>query len=416
MQRSITKQVLFILSLTLAFVLATGISNVKAQERGIAFFQDWDWDWEEDWGGRRSVFDARYNRVEGLYTGVRLRKEYWQQRYPTRPFLYGLCGYSFSAKEFQFQLGLEKGFFDAYRLAFGGEYHRIIDTPDRWIIPDLENSLAAFLLKEDFQDFYLREGSSGYISQNFTRNFTLSVAYHYESFDSLKRNTKWALFGGKKQFRENPPMSAGEMRSVVGSLVIDSRNSIKTPTRGWYIQVEGEHAGDALGGNFEFDRLLVDLRRYQPLWFNEGIDCRLRVGTSSGDLPWQKRYHLGGLSTLRGFPYKAFPNGPMSPGGNRMILAQLEYRMGAQDLPDELGLGIFDYFNIILFADVGWVDIADRSTSLFKGFENLSWSTLKSDAGIALTNRGGDVRFEIARRTDTGYKPFTFCFRINRPF
>ena len=34
----------------------------------------------------------------------------------------------------------------------------------------------------------------------------------------------------------------------------------------------------------------------------------------------------------------------MTIGGNRMVLGQFEYRLGMQDLPDELGLGIFDNF------------------------------------------------------------------------
>ncbi len=411
MKREVVKQILFLVFFALMLVLVMGIiiyTNVRAQ----------GWGWEEDFGrGKRSSFDVRYNRVEGLYTGVRIGKEYWRQRHPSRPFLYGFSGYSFSAKEFQYQAGIEKGFlFGEYRLAFGGESHRMVDTPDRWIIPDGENSLAAFLLKEDFQDFFLREGSSGYIVQSFTRVFSMSMAYHYDVFDSLEKNTNWSFFGGKKHFRENPAMSSGVIRSEVVRLVVDSRNSVKKTTKGWYIQIEGEHAGNELKGDFNFDRLLADVRRYQPLGFGTGVDFRIRVGTSHGRLPWQRSYHLGGLSTLRAFPYKAFPHGFMKPGGNRMVLAQLEYRMGSQDLPDELAMGILDHFNLILFADVGWVGNAGIGHGFFEGFEGLSLSNMKSDVGIALANRSGSMRFQIARRTDTGKKPFVFSFRISRPF
>ena len=99
-----------------------------------------------------------------------------------------------------------------------------------------------------------------------------------------------------------------------------------------------------------------------------------------------------------------------------MVLAQLEYRMGNQDLPDELDMGILDYFNLILFADVGWVGNGGIGSGLFEGFEGLSLVNMKSDVGIALANRSGSVRFQIARRTDTSKKPFVFSFRINRPF
>lgn len=425
MQRVIVKQIFFLLFLAMMLVLIMGIifyTNVRAQGIALSFDPDWDWDWDwdDDRVGNRTSLDLRYNRVEGLHIGGRVKKEYWRRRHPRSPFLYGFAGYSFKAKDFQYQIGLEKGFFEDYRLAFGGEYHRMIDTPDRWIIPSSENSLAAFLLKEDFHDFYLREGGSGYIIQNFARNSTLSLTYHYDTLDSLSKNTNWSLFGGKKRFRENPNMNIGEnrseIRSVVGRIVFDTRNSVKRTTRGWYVQAEWEHAGNGMGGDFDFDRILVDFRRYQPLGFGEGLDFRCRVGTSHGQLPWHRSYHLGGLGTLRGFPYKFLPNGWDNPGGNRMVLAQLEYRMGSQDLPDELDWGILELFNLILFVDVGWVENVGVEQQFYEGFEDLTWSGLKSDVGLALANRSGNMRIQIARRTDTGEKPFTFTFRINRPF
>ena len=423
MQRVILKQVLFLVLLAISLVMVMGIvicTNAQAQGLKMDFWQDWDWDedWDEDWGGgSRLVPDIRYNRVEGVFLGMRVKEDYWRRRHPRRPFVYGSLGYAFKSKEFQYKIGVEKGFMDEYRLAFGGEYHRLVDTSDRWLLPDMENSLAAFFLKEDFHDFYLSEGGSFYVSQNFTRDITLKAAYHFDSIDSLEKETDWALFGGKKKFRDNPPMYEGEIQSIVGKLVIDTRNSEKRTTRGWYVQVEGEYGGGDLGGDFEFDRMVIDVRRYQPLGFGEGLDFRLRVGAAKGDtLPWQRSFHLGGISTLRGFGYKAYPNGPMEPGGNRMILAQLEYRMGPQDLPDELDWGLLEHFNLILFIDAGWVGFADSDAGLFNGFDGLTWSDFKSDVGVALANRSGNIRFQLARRTDTSEKPWAFMFRIHRPF
>ena len=380
---------------------------------------EWDENWDDVWdesGGKRISFHVRYNRVEGSYSGIRVEKDYWIQRYPNRPFLYGLAGYGLKAKKFEYQIGLEMGFFNDYRFAFGGEYHQVIDTPDRWIISDTENSLAAFFLQEDFHDFFMKEGGSGYITQNLTRTFVFSAGYHAEQFDSLKKNTEWSLFGGKKRFPENPSMDSGELRSFMGGFVMDSRNSISQTTGGWYIQAEYEHAGEDIKSDFHFDRLMVDIRRYQSLGYFNGLDLRLRIGSSKGNLPWQKSFHLGGLSTLRGFPYKVFPEGRMHSGGNRMILAQAEYRMGSQDLPDEMGLWILEELNIILFVDAGWVGYADEDSPVYRGFKHLLWSSFKSDVGIALTNQEGNLRFEIARRTDTSHKPFVFLFRISRSF
>ena len=73
-------------------------------------------------------------------------------------------------------------------------------------------------------------------------------------------------------------------------------------------------------------------------------------------------------------------------------------------------------FNVIVFTDVGWVGNAGSETNLFDGFDGLSVSSIKNDIGIALANRDGSVRLEIARRTDTGRKPFNILFRINKAF
>lgn len=420
MQRTVAKQVLFLILLAGMLMLVFGallVTNVHAQDSRSRSRYGGEWDWDDDWSDNRRVdYDIRYNRVEGLYAGIRLRKEYWQRRYPQRPFIFGRVGYTFSAKEIQYQLGLENGFFDDFRFAVGGEYHRLFDTSDRWIIPDTENSLAAFLIKQDYHDFYLREGWSGYVSQRVIDWITLTATYHDDKVDSLEKNTNWALFGGKRDFRDNPPMDAGHMRSGVARLVVDTRNSKTRTTRGWYAEVEYETAKDEFGSDFVFDRLLADVRRYQPLGFGSGVDIRVRAGTSHGILPWHKSFHLGGISTLRGYGYKAFPNGSQQPGGNRMVLAQIEYRIGEANIPDELGLGLFDMFNFIVFADAGWAWNAGPDDNLFEGFKSLKIGSLKTDVGIALANRSGSVRFEIARRTDRGKKPFTFYFRINRPF
>jgi outer membrane protein assembly factor BamA len=434
MQRLVLKQALFLaflagaLFLLLGFVIVYNARSEPAPAHSVGLAWERfdiivDYEDEEETVNRRlnrtrnrTDGEVRYNRVEGLYLGMKVRKDTYRSRMRTRPLLFGGWGYAFKAKEFQYQIGLEKGFFDSYRLAFGAEHHRRIDTPDRWIVPDEENSLAAFFLCEDFHDFYKSEGWTAWISQDFARIGEVSIVYQLDQADSVAKNTNWSLFGGKKRFRANPAMDAGEFRSIGFRAVLDTRNSTKRTTHGWYIQAEGERAGRGLGGQFEYDRILVDARRYQPLGFGEGIDIRLRFGTSHGLLPWQKSFHLGGLSSLRGFEYKAFPYGWVSRGGNRMVLAQVEYRMGSENLPDGIDFGLLEHFNLILFNDAGWVENAGPDAWFADGFDGLSLHTLKHDVGIALANRSGSVRFEIARRTDTGHKPYTLSFRINRPF
>ncbi len=421
MQKS-TKQLLFFFLLALALFFLMGIlftSNALAQGLKNDFDDDWEWedDWEDDWNGQgRVAFDARYNRVEAPYIGLRLKRDVWYKYHPYQPFLYGLAGYAFAAKEFEYQAGLEKGFFEEYRLALGAEYHRIIDTPDRWIISDLENSLAALLIREDFHDYFMNEGFSAYISQNVTRAFKVMVSYYSETHDSLEKCANWSVFGGDKRFPENPPMDEGLIRSLSGSLVLDTRNSRRNTTRGWYIQAELEFAGNDIGGDFGYERMLVDIRRYQKIWLGESVNIRLRLGSASGDVPWQRSFHLGGVSTLTGYRFKELPDGRFNPGGNRMFLSQIEYRFGGNDFAGSVDLGFLEHFNLILFFEAGWVQNVDADWGVLKGFGEMNWADIKSDLGVALANRSGSVRVQVAKRLDTGYKPYAFSFRISRPF
>jgi outer membrane protein assembly factor BamA len=433
MKRNDLRQVLFLVFLALVLVFILGfwvVTSAKAETKPEGFFQnrlswtsaDSEDDFEDEFPSRRMRRrdrwepEVRYNRVEGVYLGMKLNRDGGRRWRPSRPTMYGFVGNAFAAGELQYQVGLDKGFFDEFRLGFGGEYHRRITTPDLWIMPAEENSAAAFLIKEDFHDFYFTEGWSGSVSQNFTPALKLSAAYQTDEYRHEDRHARWSLFGGKKVFRENPLMDEGTNNSVSGRLVIDTRNSVRRTSRGWYIQIEGERAGDAFGGDFEYDRYVADLRRFQPLGYGEGLDLRLRVGTGQGRMPWQKSYYLGGVSTLRGFRYKAFPNGWEQPGANRMVLAQLEYRLGRDELPDMMDMGLLDNFNLILFTDAGWVANVDTTLGPTEGFKDLSIGHLKNDVGIALANHDGNVRFEVARRTDTSDKPYTFWFRISRPF
>jgi len=418
MKRVHTKQILFLVFATIALVLVMGIFFIPKAEAQTFFgnqWQDSNWNWDDDWDrSERNSPLFRYNRVEGFFAGYRMNRDYWRERRPVSPIIFGHAGYAFSAKELEYQIGLEQGFNSRSRFAIGGEHHRLIVSADNWIISESENSLAAVLIKEDFRDYFFKEGGSLYFTQQIFQSLTITGGYYFDRWDSVERNATWSIFGKNKKFRDNPGMDTGVINSLKGQLVLDTRGHSRHTMKGWYAALDYEHSGDDLGGDFTFDRLLADFRRYQPLGFDLGIDLRLRVGSSRGILPYQKSYHLGGISTLRGFRYKELGGGFRNAGGNRMILAQIEYQLGESNLPEFLDLGLFDLFNITIFADAGWVGRAGENADLLEGFANLEWSDFKSDAGIAFIS--GNVRFEIARRLDTGYKPFRFYFRLNRPF
>ena len=161
----------------------------------------------------------------------------------------------------------------------------------------------------------------------------------------------------------------------------------------------------------DFDRFIVDLRRYQPISYGENLDFRLRAGTCRGVLPTQLMFDLGGISTLRGYKFKEFQD------EKRMILGNIEYRIYGKRNPLN---NIFDSndFNLILFADAGyvWSNPDTLNTKAEDGFENIDWSDLKTSIGFAISNEEGNVRLCFAKRLDENDKPIVVTFRINRPF
>lgn len=361
----------------------------------------------------------RYNRVEGLFLGLKLPINYWRQKTHYNLALYGHFGYGFSNKEIRYRLGLERWFFDDLRFTLGAQMYDLTESQDDWLIPGLENSLAALFLKEDFQDFYCREGYSVYAKQNFTSALQVSAEYRIDRFYDMTCNTQWALFGGHKQFKSNPGVDPiRELKSVAAKVEIDTRNSRRHPSQGWYILFEGQFAGPRLENQeilaatkdvINFDRYILDIRRYQPLGYGENLDIRLRGGSARGILPRQFQFDMGGLSSLRGYDYKFFQN------KDRMVLANIEYRIHGRRTSFH-DIWWFEHFNLILFADAGLAWNSENKTSYQEGFRDLTWSALKTDIGLAITNFDGDVRLNIAKRTDISGQPVVVTFRLNRAF
>ena len=359
----------------------------------------------------------RYNRVEGLFVGAQLNRARWY-RLDYNVALWGHGGYGFSSKAWRYQLGLERLLRIERNVFFalGGEVHDLTETQDDWIIPTSENSLAAFLIKEDFRDYYRRQGYSAYLEQNLGSKLILHAEYRDDELFNVpaepaeRTATNWSLFGGRKVFRPNPLIDEGRYRGALGRLVLDTRDDETVPDEGWYVQAQAEFYGGKVSSDYEFDRFILDVRRYQPLGYGENLDIRLRAGTSRAALPTQFLFDLGGISTLRGRRFKAFT-------GNRMVLANLEYRIRADSrIFSDFPLDLFGGMNLILFVDAGRAWFCDRPDRFDRGFRDLKWSDLKTDVGIAITDRHGKVRLNVARATDSGSAPLVVTFRLNRPF
>ncbi|HPG41727.1 MAG TPA: BamA/TamA family outer membrane protein [bacterium] len=388
---------------------------------------------------------ASYNRVDGFTVGLQFPGAGWWERNHHQFAILGKGGYSFASKKSQYQIGLEKWLFIDSRFALGVEYHDMTDTEDRWLLSEMENSLAAGLVKEDFYDFYNRKGYSAYFSQYINRYLFIKAEYRDDDFSNLVNTTEWAVFGKNKEFRANPgalPQGLVDqqlaevtvpgveiepylnLKSVAGTVQFDTRDRDKNPGQGWLIEAFGERVGMDEECDMQFERYILDIRRYQPLGWDENLNIRLRGGTARGDMPPMYWFDLGGISTLHGYKYKEFT-------GDRMVLANIEYRLGTSS-SDWFFL---DDFDVVLFMDSGYAWFSDVETpervnawsqeepetdpldnDPKDSFESLTWKSMKTNFGVALASSDDDFRINFARRTDIGGKDFIVTFRLQRAF
>jgi len=383
-------------------------------------FLHFDYNFDVPWQVEITTIDKfiiRYNRVESIFIGIgRDKKFYWDGDRLWSA--YGSIGWGFKSHAWRGNLGLSRQFARVTKkgcsmLEVGIEGYSLTDSKDQWIISTIENTLSSFLMHEDFRDYYEREGATIHISHyinNEDFKSELKLAYVADTYDSLQKNVDWALFGGRKKFRENPAIEAGRMRSLLLFGGLNTITRSRSGIEGWSIFASVEFSKRNWGGEFEFDQYIMDIRRFQPIDKYSNLNARMYIGTGCGKLPRQKIYELGGLGTLNAYPFKY-------ELGNRMILFNMELLLKGQILDDLdfFPLKVFNYANLLLISDAGFVRNVPTSRSALDGFNNIQWKEFKHDFGIALASRNGSARIGICWRTDKS-ESVKLLLRINRPF
>lgn len=392
-------------------VLAVGGRVEKHSDAGVygEIQSTGDWrrhknDGRDDEYNDRNIVDlhgaGQYNRVDGvmLEAGLTFRSEE-----EFMPEFFVDYGYGFWSKRSKYRLGLKHQLFDYNQLSFGGQVYRQTKTEDEWRCGSGENTIYALLAREDFRDYYEGEGGSIFIEQSLTYDHTFRVDYTIESLDYLPANPNlWSLFGGDKKFRSNfssltdslrdahlPDYEQDEAVLKLSYIFDTSADRFGDLMRkGWYAAVVYEHSSEGLGSDFDYDRLLLELRRYQPLTYRQNLNLRLLYGSATGNLPLHKFYYLGGIRTLRAFDIKEFY-------GSRMAMANLEYVL---DFPrTDIGIAI-----LLDIGKTGWCS------------DFLSEGDWLADVGVGFSV--GDLRAELTRPINGDTDKIQFSILMGRSF
>ena len=343
------------------------------------------WRWRRGERDISAVGMFYYNRVDGAapYLGAK-----FTDTDSLLPEVKAYGGYGFASKRWRYFIGIEKSFFLKRPLTVGGSYYKKLASPDDWLISESKNSAFALLATEDYKDYYEAEG--GYLFARFTPyqfvNFELGLqAEEYKWLDA-HRNL-WSLFGGSKIFPLNYSGVAGIDRpalkdtldgrrlvSLVGHIRLDTGDEDDIfGSSYWKGILEMEWGPERWNSNFDFVRYLTRISRYQAINENTGFLLTATYGGSGKDLPYFKKFFIGGLGTLHGYYHKEYP-------GTEFWLGDIDYRIR---LPHSEVSGW-------LYYNVG--QVADNPAKL-------SDAEIKQSLGFGLSF-SDELRVSLARRLD----------------
>lgn len=332
-----------------------------------------------------------YNRVDGFNLGARARATLFDRVSFDHAEAYAQGAYGFSSHKLRYALGALKPFGPDRQFVVGYEYHDLTDNDDafrRRTVEDLPGSRIYFSI---FEDYYRRRGHQAYAFARLTSRFQIGSLWRSDDYRTLPVTADdQILFSNHRT--PNRLVEEGRMRSILGvarwtwksdlfrnwadereSLLV--RNPYGTPfLREQQARVEAsvEVATPGLGGDFDFRRFIGHARAVKDFSPRQALMLRGLVGVGSGEVPPQRRFYLGGLSTLRGYARDQF-------SGDHMALTTAEYWLYPRS----------PWPGLVFFYDGG--------TAWDRGQPRPGW---KSDVGAGLDWPGGGRGYV---RVDVGF-------------
>jgi len=341
-----------------------------------------------------------YNRVDRLALGL------GYQLHPSDPMAprFGArWGYSFGREHSMYGVQLEQPLLRDGWLSLGGSMSRWTAHPDLQQTSDLENSLDLLFGRNDNRDYFEKEGFGAYLASRLGDVTTASVHMRNDEYRSLEaKGGITSIFWNSRELRANPAIDDGQAHTFSVRLERLSRRVVR-PRAGFYHHLAYERSGGpTLKGDFDYGRLLGDVRGVMRLSPATTLALRMVGGsTLDGALPLQRAFTLGGFDGLRAHP-------TASRSGDQVALGQLEYDIDMwRLLPHDLLDG---GLQLIAFLDAGqaW---SNPSHAWDLGAQHVA-----VDGGFGLATEDGQFRLYFAHDLQQPDAPFIVSGRIERPF
>lgn len=341
---------------------------------------------------------ADYNRVDLLRIGFAGEL---QDPSTMSPRLGGRFEYATGRRRALYGVQFEQPLLPPGRLAFGVSMSRRTDHSEMQQTDDVENSLTLLFARQDYRDYFEREGYGAYLAWRVPDFSVISLHARNDTYRSLelKGGTR-SFFERHRVLRENPEVDEGDIHALLLRLERQTRHTARTRA-GFYHWIELERAGHGMGGDFEYTRALADLRSVLRLSPTATLALRAAGGTTAtGVLPSQKEFTTGGVDGLRAHAFAQFR-------GNQLLLAQAEFTTALWRVSPS---GCDGGLHAIAFVDAGraWNDAGhgwwpDRQQLLV-------------DGGFGLTTAEDNLRVYVARDLQRPRSGAVFSVRLQRPF
>lgn len=348
--------------------------------------------------GLRTV-EGDFNRVDRLRLGV---SGEW---YPTEkmlPRIGGRLGYSFGREVWLYGVRFEQPLLPDDWLALGFSMERRTAHFDLQHIPDWENSLHLLFGRNDHRDYFETEGFGGGVTSRLGDVTSVSVQFRNDEYRSLPaKGGVTSLAWKERVLRDNAAIEDGEAHTFGVQLERLRRRKV-APRAGIYHWLALERAGYGMGGDFEYTRLLGDVRTVVRLSPATTLALRLLGGsTLDGRLPAQRAFTLGGVDALRAHNAGTFR-------GDQVALAQAEYTIGLWELRSSEWLA--GGLHVIAFVDAGaaWSDPDGRW--------DIGSQRFAVDGGIGFGTEDDALRVYFARNLHDPSDGFNVTARLQRPF
>ncbi len=392
-----------------------------------------------------------YNRVEGLpiIFGPSVSREGLKDvdaRLDLRAIAWTVPDRTDRRSKFGYSGRLEFRFGESRRLTAGTQVYRLISPIEDQPLSRTEAGWSAFLLQQDYRDFYQAEGVAGYLSYNVGHGVSVGGSLRRDAERSVPANDPISILRNNV-WRPNPLVDDGHYTTWRFNLDMDTRNDRDSPTSGWLVHADWEKSisldaapltlpnevRDPIApGRYSSSMIWIDARRYARI--DPSVRAALHVvagGWIEGDpLAVQRRLSLGGPDILPGYGFRSLNCAPASLADpsrpalcDRLVAAQLEVRtrtrMGLPfATPDPYVTALQRLFGIrepdvVIFGDLGKAWITGQGPGRVPNDRLPVLNEWSADVGFGFD--AGGLGLYLAQPL-TGNGPLLFTLRLQRRF